>query len=70
MSQPSTRRSVGQSPVPGFDESPRRSLQRKLPYYLLGLAIGCVLVGFMVLARQSALRTQPTQEDPAATARP
>ncbi|MFN7019697.1 MAG: hypothetical protein ACK4WH_00030 [Phycisphaerales bacterium] len=70
MNHSSTRRPVGQDPAPPFGESPRQSLQRKIPYYLLGLAIGCVLVGFMVLARQSAINSGPQQDNPAATARP
>lgn len=48
-------------------ETRAQGLQRKLPYYLLGLAIGCIMVGVIVVMRQRALGPTPGQPSPPTT---
>lgn len=42
-------------------ETSRQSAQRKLPYYMLGLAIGCVLVGLILMIKQFTTPSTPPQ---------
>ena len=47
-------------PPPYLGETTRQSVQRKLPYYLLGLALGCVLVGIIMMIKQMSSSPSPT----------
>ncbi|GEM_PF-1698334 len=60
----SHRPSTPPAPSPYLGETPSQSLRRKLPYYVFGLAIGCVLVGLMVMLRQMTAPTVPVAPAP------
>jgi hypothetical protein len=57
-------------PPPYLGETPRQSVQRKLPYYLLGLAIGCVLVGLLLMLRQMVVPPGAVGPNPSPTRPP
>ena len=42
-----------------YDPAPRSSVREKIGYYLLGLAIGCVLLGVLIVGRRGATRPPP-----------
>lgn len=52
------------SRMPPLHETPSQSLRRKLPYYLIGLAIGCFVVGIMIMLRQMAAPPAPPADQP------
>lgn len=52
------------SRMPPLHETPSQSLRRKLPYYLIGLAIGCFVVGIMIMLRQMATPPAPPAGQP------
>jgi hypothetical protein len=46
-------------PPPYLGETTSQSLRRKLPYYIFGLALGCVLVGLILMLKQFIMPQPP-----------